>query len=218
MAQIELAKREFFFYCNVKAPDFYKEDRAFLVDFCNRLQAFIYSDKQVLVVNMPPRHGKSRTVGNFVEWVLGNDHTKKIMTGSYNEKLSTGFSKNVRNTISEVKADKDKVVYSDIFQGTIIKRGDGAMNMWSLEGGYNNYLATSPTGTATGFGASIIIIDDLIKNAKEANNADTLEGHWTWFTDTMLSRLEEGGKIIIVMTRWHSDDLGVRIIEYYDAD
>ena len=51
-AKIELAKREFFFYCNVKAPDFYKEDRAFLVDFCNRLQAFIYSDKQVLVVNM----------------------------------------------------------------------------------------------------------------------------------------------------------------------
>lgn len=218
MAQIELAKREFFFYCNVKAPDFYKEDRAFLVDFCNRLQAFIYSDKQVLVVNMPPRHGKSRTVGNFVEWVLGNDHTKKIMTGSYNEKLSTGFSKNVRNTIMETKADEDKVVYSDIFPDTTIKRGDGAMNMWSLEGGYNNYLATSPTGTATGFGASIIIVDDLIKNAKEANNAETLEGQWSWFTDTMLSRLEEGGKIIIVMTRWHSEDLAGKIIENYDAE
>lgn len=218
MAQIELAKREFFFYCNVKAPDFYKEDRAFLVDFCNRLQTFIYSDKQVLVVNMPPRHGKSRTVGNFVEWVLGNDHTKKIMTGSYNEKLSTGFSKNVRNTIMETKADEDKVVYSDIFPDTTIKRGDGAMNMWSLEGGYNNYLATSPTGTATGFGASIIIVDDLIKNAKEANNAETLEGQWSWFTDTMLSRLEEGGKIIIVMTRWHSEDLAGKIIENYDAE
>lgn len=72
-----------------------------------------------------------------------------------------------------------KIVYSDIFPGVNIKRGDGAMNMWSLEKGYNNYLATSPTGTATGFGASIMIIDDLIKSALEANNADTLEKHWT---------------------------------------
>ena len=72
------------------------------------------------------------------------------MTGSYNETLSTMFSKNVRNTIQEVKVDKDKIVYSDIFPGIKIKYGDGAMNLWSLEGSYNNYLATSPTGTATG--------------------------------------------------------------------
>jgi predicted phage terminase large subunit-like protein len=164
---------------------------------------------------MPPRHGKSRTIGNFVEWVLGNDQTQKIMTGSYNETLSTNFSKNVRNTIQETKADADRIIYSDIFPGVKIKRGDGAMNMWSLENGYNNYLATSPTGTATGFGASIMIIDDLIKSALEANNADTLEKQWSWFTNTMLSRLEEGGKIIIVMTRWHSLDLAGRVIEKY---
>lgn len=81
------------------------------------------------------------------------------------------------------------------------------MNLWSLDGGYNNYLATSPTGTATGFGADVIIVDDLIKNAEEANNAGVLEKHWDWFTNTMLSRLEDGGKIIIIMTRWHSNDL-----------
>lgn len=117
------------------------------------------------------------------------------MTGSYNETLSTTFSKGVRNTISEVKADKNKIVYSDIFPGVEIKRGDGAMNMWSLTTGYNNYLATSPTGTATGFGASIMIIDDLIKSAMEANNANTLEQHWTWFTDTMLPDWKKAGKL-----------------------
>lgn len=217
LARCELAKREFFYYCNAKAPDFYKEDRAFLVDFCDQLQDFYFSDDEVLVINLPPRHGKSRTVGCFVEWVLGKNQREKIMTGSYNETLSTTFSKSVRNTISEVKADQNKIVYSDIFPGVEIKRGDGAMNMWSLTNGYNNYLATSPTGTATGFGATIMIIDDLIKSALEANNADTLEKHWTWFTDTMLSRLEEGGKIIIVMTRWHSLDLAGRIIEHYTS-
>ena len=159
-AKCELSRREFWQYCRTKAPDFYKKDRCFLHEFCDDLQSFIEptDEHEVLVVNMPPRHGKSRTIGNFVEWVLGNDQTQKIMTGSYNETLSTNFSKGVRNTIQEIKGDADKIVYSDIFPGVNIKRGDGAMNMWSLEKGYNNYLATSPTGTATGFGLSLIHI------------------------------------------------------------
>ena len=212
---MELARREFFFYCSLKAPDFYKEDRKYLVDLCSEFQDFIQSDDEVMIVNEPPRHGKSRTAGLLVEWVLGNDQTQKIMTGSYNETLSTMFSKNVRNDIQEEKADENRIVFSDIFPGVSIKRGDGAMNLWSLEGGYNNYLATSPTGTATGFGASLLIIDDLIKNAEEANNELTKEKHWTWFTDTRLSRLEEGGKIIIIMTRWASDDLAGRALEHF---
>lgn len=214
-AKIELARREFFFYCNLKAPDFYRLDRKYLVDLCNEFQEFLESDDKVMIVNEPPRHGKSRTVGNLVEWILGRDNTKKVMTGSYNETLSTTFSKNVRNSIQEQKADRYKPVFSDVFPGTRIKRGDGAMNLWSLEGGYNNYLATSPTGTATGFGADIMIIDDLIKTAEEAHNENVKEKHWTWFTDTMLSRLEEGGKIIIIMTRWASDDLAGRAMEHY---
>lgn len=213
-AKIELARREFFFYCNLKAPDFYKPNRKFLVDLCDELQAFYEQDEyDVLIINEPPRHGKSRTAGCFVEWILGEHPEEKIMTGSYNETLSTVFSKNVRNTIQEEKADKTKVVYTDIFPDRKIKKGDGSMNLWSLEGGYNNYLATSPTGTATGFGASILIIDDLIKNAEEAYNESVKEKHWDWFTNTMLSRLEEGGKIIIIMTRWASDDLAGKALE-----
>ena len=210
-----LARKSFFDYCNLKAPDFYKPDRQYLVRLCNELQEFYESDDEVLIVNMPPRHGKSRTAGNFVEWVLGNNKHEKIMTGSYNETLSTTFSKNVRNTIQEVKVDKDKIVYSDIFPGIRIKYGDGAMNLWSLEGSYNNYLATSPTGTATGFGCTLMIIDDLIKNAQEAYNEEVLQKHWDWFTNTMLSRLEEGGKIIIIMTRWATGDLAGRALEHY---
>ena len=217
-AKLELARREFFFYCYLKSPDFYKYERQFLVDLCNDLQNFLTSDDEVLILNLPPRHGKSRTVGNLVEWLLGRDINAKIMTGSYNETLSTTFSKNVRNTIQEVKADKDKIVFSDIFPGVVIKQGDGAMNLWSLEGGYNNYLATAPGGTATGFGCSLMIIDDLIKNAEEAYNANVLDKHWEWYSQTMLSRLEEGGKIIIIMTRWVTGDLAGRAIEHYKAE
>lgn len=217
-AKKELARREFFFYCNLRASDFYKTNRPFIVNLCNELQAFIEGEDEVLILNLPPRHGKSRTVGMLVEWILGRNNEAKIMTGSYNETLSTMFSKNVRNTIQEEKADKDKIIYNDIFPNTHIKQGDGAMNLWSLEGGYNNYLATSPGGTATGFGCSLLIIDDLIKNAEEAYNEGVLEKHWDWFTQTMLSRLEEGGKVIIIMTRWASGDLAGRALEHYKEE
>ena len=219
MAGAALARDDFFTYCNLMAPDFYRPERKYLRDLCSGLQDFYgSSDDKVMVISIPPRFGKSRTVGRFVEWVLGRDQTQKIMTGSYNETLSTTFAKNVRNDIMEQKADLYRPVFSDVFPGVRIKRGDGAMNLWSLEGGYNNYLATSPTGTATGFGASLIIVDDIIKNAYEANNEAVKEGHWTWFTDTMLTRLEEGGKIIIIMTRWASDDLAGRVIEHYEQE
>ena len=116
-AKIELSKRFFFDYCNLMMPKFYKRDRKYLLEVCNEFQSFLNDDEHdVLVLNMPPRHGKSLTLSKFVEWVLGNDHTKKIMTGSYNETLSTVFAKNVRDTIQENKADITRVVYSDVLE------------------------------------------------------------------------------------------------------
>lgn len=215
-AKRELARREFFYFCNLMAFDFYKPERRYLVELCEELQSFYEDEKaKVLIINEPPRHGKSRTASLFVEWVLGRNPAEKIMTGSYNNILSATFAKNVRNAIQEVKADDNITVYSDIFPNVRIKRGDAAMDMWSLDGGYNSYLATSPSGTATGFGCSLLIIDDIIKNAEEAYNETAKEKSWLWFTNTMLSRLEEGGKILIIMTRWASDDLAGRAIEHF---
>ena len=108
-------------------------------------------------------------------------------------------------------------VYRDIFPDTKIKYGEASMNKWALEGSQvANYLATSPTGTATGFGADLIVIDDLIKNSEEAYNSNVLEKHIDWFTNTMLSRTEKGFKLIIIMTRWASNDLAGFILSNYD--
>ena len=218
-AKLELARRDFFDYCELMAPDFYKRSRQYLVQLANTLQEFVFnSPKKVLVISIPPRTGKSRTASLFAEWTFGKDPTKKIMTGSYNETLSTQFAKTVRNTIQTKKVEPFIPVFSDVFPDVKIKQGDAAMNMWSLEGQYSSYLATSPSGTATGFGCSLMIIDDVIKNAQEANNQLTKQAHYDWFTNTMLSRLEEGGKIIIIMTRWASDDLAGRIINHFKDD
>jgi len=212
-AKCELARRHFYDYCLLKSPDFY--DHQYLKELCETLEGFVSGDEDVLIVNMPPRAGKSRTIGNLVEWIFGKDSTKKVMTGSYNETLSTAFSKQVRNTIQMIKADPYIPVYSDVFPNVRIQQGDAAMNLWSLSGGHQNYLATSPSGTATGFGANVMILDDVIKNAMEAYNANVKQALWDWFTGTMLSRLEEHGKIIIVMTRWATDDLTGRALKHF---
>lgn len=216
--RMELARRDFWTFCKEKAPDFYKEDRRYLKNICRELQDF-YEDPnaRVMILNEPPRHGKSRTAGLFAQWVFGKNPSEKIITGSYNEQLSTTFSRGVRNDIMERKASKDRVVYSDIFPNTAIKRGSSSASMWTLEGQHISYLATSPGGTVTGFGATLMILDDIVKNAEEAMNETVLENHWTWFTNTMLSRLERGGKLIIIATRWNTKDLSGRAIEHYKS-
>ena len=138
------------------------------------------------------------------------------MTGSYNETLSSTFAKQVRDMIA-TEQTQGVTVYRDVFPDTKIKYGEASMNKWALEGSQvANYLATSPTGTATGFGADLIVIDDLIKNSEEAYNSNVLEKHIDWFTNTMLSRTEKGFKLIIIMTRWASNDLAGFILSNYD--
>lgn len=217
-AKMELARREFWAYCKFTSPDFYIEDRDFLKDLSERLQWFIEeASEQIMVVNMPPRHGKSRTATKFVQWLFGKYGTSiKVMTGSYNETLSGTFAKQVRDCISE-KPTQGVTVYNDIFPNTRIKYGEAAASKWALEGSQQaNYLATSPSGTATGFGCNIMIIDDLIKNVEEAYNANTLQKLIDWFTNTMLSRTENGFKLIIIMTRWCNDDLAGFILANYE--
>lgn len=216
-ANLELARRDFWHFCKILAPDFYLEDRPYLKHICREFQDFYESKDKVLIINEPPRHGKSRTAGLFAQWVFGKNPAEKIITGSYNEQLSTTFSRSVRNAIMERKASKDRIVYHDVFPATTLKKGSSAANLWTLEGQHISYLATSPGGTVTGFGATLMILDDIVKNYEEAMNETVLENHWVWFTNTMLSRLEKGGKLIIIATRWNTKDLSGRAIDHYKA-
>lgn len=177
----ELARREFYYYCKVLYPAFYKDSRPYLKDLCDELQDFYYNDNEFMIVNLPPRHGKSFTATNLIEWIFGKNPIEKVISGSYNEDLSKSFSKKVRNTIDTEKVGEN-IVYSDIFPNTKIKFGSAEAKKWQTDQSTQlNYLATSPTGTATGFGATIEVIDDLVKNSMEANNLGVLEKQWDWF-------------------------------------
>lgn len=214
--RLELARKDFWEFCKMLAPDFYKDDRPYLKNICNQMQAFAENpEERVMVINAPPRHAKSRTAQLFTAWNFGRKPSEKVITGSYNEQLSTSFSRAVRDLITERKAGS-RIVYSDIFPAVTIKRGSSAANMWTIAGQHISYLATSPNGTVTGFGASMMIIDDIIRNADEAYNETVLQNIWEWFTNTMMSRLEAGGKLIVIATRWHSDDLSGHIMRHYE--
>ena len=218
--RLSLARKSFIDYCRLLYPAHYTKERKYLTEICNNIQNFMsQSEKHFLVINLPPRHYKSFTATCLVEWIFGQNPELAVMTGSYNEILSTSFARKVRDTINQRKVDS-RIVYTDIFPETRIKQGQASASLWALNGSSkNNYLATSPTGTATGFGANIVLIDDIIKNAEEAYNEMTLEKHWSWFTNTMIQRLEgQDWKVIVIMTRWALGDLAGRIIEAYPND
>lgn len=207
------ARDDFFSYCQLIVPDFYKSDRQYLLKLCNEFEEFIRSDDDIMLLNVPPRHGKSLTAGRFVEWELGRNPKLRVATGSYNEDMATDFSKEVRDTIAEERVIDDQIVYTDVFPKAKLKHGSAAAKRWALQGAKLSYLATSPGGSATGKGFDLLIIDDVIKGIMEAMNENELQKHWDWFTKQMLSRVEKNGKIIVIMTRWHSKDLAGRILE-----
>ena len=215
-AKMELARRHLYDFCQVLFPTFYKDERSYLEEFCESVENFINDkDKRFLIINMPPRHGKSLTDQCLTAWLLGRDPTCRVMTASYNEDVASVFSKNVRNTIQTEKIG-ERVVFSDMFPKTKVKYGDASAKKWTIDGQSQiSYLATSPNGTATGFGCDYLICDDLIKSAEEAYNETALDDTYQWFVNTMLSRLEGQKKCIIVMTRWSSRDLAGRIMEAF---
>lgn len=215
-AKMELARRHLYDFCQVLFPTFYKDERSYLKEFCESVENFINDkDKRFLIINMPPRHGKSLTDQCLTAWLLGRDPTCRVMTASYNEDVASVFSKNVRNTIQTEKIG-ERVVFFDMFPKTKVKYGDASAKKWTIDGQSQiSYLATSPNGTATGFGCDYLICDDLIKSAEEAYNEAALDNTYQWFVNTMLSRLEGQKKCIIVMTRWSSRDLAGRIMEAF---
>ena len=215
-AKLELARRHLYDFCKMMYPSFYKDERKYLKEFCEAVENFIRNeDKRFLIINMPPRHGKSLTDQCLTAWLLGRDPTCRVMTASYNEDVASVFSKNVRNTIQTEKIG-ERVVFSDMFPKTKVKYGDASAKKWTIDGQSQiSYLATSPNGTATGFGCDYLICDDLIKSAEEAYNETALDNTYQWFVNTMLSRLEGQKKCIIVMTRWSpiSDDVPVLTLD-----
>lgn len=218
-------REDFRTFCNLRKPDFYKPERTYQDILCHTLQdAYekkILNEKtgkpvKYLIINLPPGYGKSYTLANFANWCYGQNIKNKIITVSYNQVIAPEFARTTRDMVQE-EGDPEEASYAtrDFFPQVKVKYGDASVMKWSLEGSYASYLATSFDGTVTGMRGNIIIIDDPIKNDKEAVNDSVKEGHWNYLKNTLSSRALPGALWIIVLTRWATDDLAGRLMEAY---
>ena len=171
-------------------------------------------DYKVLIVTVPPRHGKSRQcTADFPAWFLGRNPHKEIITCSYSSDLAQDFGSLTRDIV-------DSEAYKLIFE-TRLKQDEKGKAKWKtaipdengdLHTAGGAYTSVGIGGPITGRGADILLIDDPIKNREEAESEVKRNRVWNWFTSTAFTRLHPGGVVIVVLTRWHLDDLAGRIL------
>ena len=158
-----------------------------------------------LMILMPPRHGKSELASrSFPPWHLGHYPHHEFIACSYNIDLARGFSRKVKQIIEDP-------AYLSLFPGTQIDPDNASNENWGIHKEPGGYVAAGVGGGITGKGAHVLLIDDPIKNAEEADSADNREKVWEWYLSTAYSRLAPGGGVLIIQTWWHDDDLAGRI-------
>lgn len=153
-----------------------------------------------LIITMPPRHGKSMLTSElFPTWYLGRNPDKRVMFATYNHTFASEFGRKVRNHL------QDKMV-TEIFPSCRIADDSSAADKFvTTQGGA--YYAGGVGGSMTGRGTNLLIIDDALKNREEADSELIRQKLKDWYTSTAYTRLEPNAAVIVIQTRWHSDDL-----------
>ena len=170
-----------------------------------KLEAVERGEIDRLMINMPPRHGKSELASRrFPAWFLGKNPNKQIIGASYNSELASDFGRQVRNIV----ASKE---YGVLFP-TRLAEDSKAAGRWNTSDG-GAYVAAGVGTAITGRGADILLIDDPLKDRQEADSETIRENIWDWYTSTAYTRLAPGGRVILIQTRWHEDDLTGRLLE-----
>ncbi len=167
----------------------------------------VNGDLKRLIINMPPRHTKSEFASYLLPaWFLGQYPEKKIIQTAHTAELSVGFGRKVRNLV-------DSEDYKEIFPELGLRADSKAAGRWSTSKG-GEYFAIGVGGAVTGKGADLLIIDDP-HSEQEGQSADpaVFDKVYDWYTSGPRQRLQPGGAIIIVMTRWHKRDLTGKIIK-----
>ena len=168
----------------------------------HQLQRITNGEIDRLMLFLPPRHGKSEmTTVRYPVWRLKREPTLRVIVGAYNQTLANKFSRKARKIAAgELLPSRERAAAED----------------WETEQG-GGLRAVGVGGGITGQGGDLIIIDDPVKNREEANSQTYRDKVWDWYTDDLYTRLEPGASMILIMTRWHEDDLAGRILASDDA-
>ena len=180
-------------------------------DICRRLEQFSKDVEEKksprLMLFMPPRHGKS-TIASvaFPAWHLGQNPNHEIISCSYSGSLAMTFSRKVRQQLRDNW-------YKSMFDKTRLDPSSQSAEAWLTTRG-GGYVAAGVGGGITGKGAHILLIDDPVKNREEAESSHQRDLTYDWYTSTAYTRLAPGGGVLIILTRWHDDDLAGRLLRF----
>lgn len=156
-----------------------------------------------LMVSMPPRHGKSHLVTRATPaWFLTKYPDKRVIVTGYEADFAADFG-----------ADARRYIAAHPELGVELDPSTAAKNNWGLKDHDGGMKTAGAGGAITGKGAHLFVIDDPVKNSEDADSPTIREKHWNWWQGTVLTRQEPGAVMIIVMTRWHEDDLAGRLLE-----
>jgi predicted phage terminase large subunit-like protein len=205
--QREEAKNDFMKFTNTVWPTFIhgrhheKMARAF--------EKVANGEIKRLIINMPPRHTKSEFASYLLPaWFLGKFPQKKVIQTSHTAELAVGFGRKVRNLV-------DSDVYKSLFPDVALQSDSKAAGRWNTNKG-GDYFAIGIGGAVTGKGADILIIDDPHSEQEAALaqvNPDIYNKTYEWYTSGPRQRLQPGGAIVIVMTRWSQRDLTAQVLK-----
>lgn len=207
-AAIELARRHLLDFCILTEKHLIGTE--FTINWhhkliAQKLEAVERGEIKRLIITMPPRHSKSvQATQAFTAWYLGRNPGGRIITASYGQELASDFGSKTRDLVASQE-------YRAIFPELVLKEDTQSKNKWATEQN-GHYISVGVGGALTGRGANILIIDDPVKNREEAESQIYREKVWNWYTSTAFTRLEPDGAVIVIMTRWHMDDLAGRLI------
>ena len=173
--------------------------------FGEKLERVARGELKRLIVNMPPRHTKSEFASYlFPAWVMGQRPETKIIQATHTAELAVGFGRKVKNLL-------DSEIYRDVFPDIQLARDAKASGRWSTDMG-GEYYAVGVGGALAGRGADLCIIDDPVSE-QDALSPAALDNIYEWYTSGPRQRLQPGGSIIIVMTRWSIRDLTAKVLQ-----
>ena len=169
-----------------------------------KLEAIAEGKLKRLIVNMPPRHSKSEFASYLMpSWFLGRNPKLKIIQATMNTELAVRFGRKVRDLIADP-------IYAEIFPDTDLKQDSQAAGRWETSAG-GEYFAAGVGAAMTGRGAALLIIDDP-HSEQDALSSSAYDTAYEWYTSGPRQRLQPGGTIIIVQTRWSKKDLTGRLL------
>jgi len=158
-----------------------------------------------LMVFMPPRHGKSELVSRyFPAWFLGWWPNESVILTSYEADFAASWGRKARNLLEE---------WGPTLFGVRVSEESAAASRWNIAEHEGGMYTAGVRGPITGKGARVLIIDDPVKNEQEAMSKTYREATWDWYLATASTRIQENGSIVLVMTRWHEDDLAGRLLK-----